>query len=125
MTKTITDPESGLTFEELDTLLKEDARMCNATSAKMTVDVTGAVMARVRKMPFLQPAPNAVMRRRRRAVAAVAVMVILATGGAGAGQYQTKVADERLASMFSSVYDFDYGHSSSVYMNESSVGQLL
>lgn len=114
-TNTITDPVSGLTFEELDALLREDAKMRNTG----TVDVTDAVMQRVRKMPLLVPGRRAAWTQGyRRAVAAVAVLMFFATGGAAMAQYQTKVANERLASMFSSVYDFDYGNSSSVYMNE-------
>ena len=114
-TNTITDPVSGLTFEELDALLREDAKMRNTG----TVDVTDAVMQRVRKMPLLVPGRRTAWTQGyRRAVAAVAVLMFFATGGAAMAQYQTKVANERLASMFSSVYDFDYGNSSSVYMNE-------
>ena len=120
MTKTNT-----ITDEELNALLLEDARTRNNTS----VDVTAAVMQRVRKMPLFVPSQtqktSTRTSARRRAVAAVAALILFATGGAAMGQYQNKVANERLASMFFSVYDFDYGNSSSVYMNESSVGQLL
>lgn len=113
----------NITDEELDALLHDYAQV--DYPGHTSVDVTGAVMQRVRKMPFVfrQPkVPHAV----RRAVAAIAVMVVLATGGAGFGQYQNKVANERLASMFSSVYDFhaDYGSGISTCASELEIGYL-
>lgn len=117
MTKNITD-------QELDALLREDASIMKSRPVGRAVDVTDAVMQRVGKMPYLLPSHNAAMRRRRRAVAAVAAMVLLCSTGAGFGQYQTKVANERLASMFSSVYAFDYCHSSSVCASEMEAGYL-
>ena len=105
MTKNITD-------QELDALLREDARITAASIPEGGHrDVTPAVMQRVRKMAFLLPSYNPLLRRRRLAVAAVAVIVLLTTTGAGLGHYQSRVADEQLASMFSTVYDFhaDYG----------------
>lgn len=116
----------NISDEQLDDLLREDAKALTAWIPGKRVDVTGAVMERVGKMPYMLPSHNTALLRRRRAVAAVAVMVILTTTGAGFGQYQTKVADEQLASMFSSVYDFhaDYG-SSSVYASESDLGYLF
>lgn len=114
MTKNITD-------EELDALLHDYAH----TLGHSPVDVTDAVMHRVGKMPFLLPSYNLVHRRRRMAVAAVAALLLLSTTGAGLGHYQLRVADERLASMFSSVYDYDFSQESSVYMNESTIGQLM
>lgn len=117
MTKYITD-------EQLDALLREDATIMKASAPGTTVDVTGSVMQRVGRMPFLLPSHNVALRKQRRAVAAVAALLLLSTTGAGVGQYQTKVANQRLASMFSSVYNFDYGHSSSVCANESEISYL-
>ena len=86
-----------MTDNELDTLLRQH-------SLTRSVDVTSAVMHRVKHTPYLMPS-HPLRRRRMAAVAAVACL-LLSTSGIGYSHYQNRLADQRIASMFTSVYNY-------------------